>query len=213
MVFKEIDYTTAIDFLLPRHYSGRKPVVSVAYGWYDQDRLMAVCTFGKPASPSLCRGIMGEEFKSSVYELNRLCREEDLTEPLSKFVGLCLRALRSKNWIVVSFSDTGMNHNGYIYQATNFMYTGVTKKRTDMYTEGNKHSRHYKHSKQTGLRKVRTPKHRYVYFCTSDKKLRRLWKEQMRYPVLPYPKGENRNYELGFVFKQEIVKDERKVNE
>ncbi|WBF81098.1 hypothetical protein FMLHJGGC_00045 [Staphylococcus phage BSwM-KMM1] len=61
-----------------------------------------------------------------------------------------------------------MNHHGYIYQATNFIYTGSTKERTDMYTEGNKHSRHYNEDNKH-LRKVRTSKHRYVYF--TDKKI------------------------------------------
>lgn len=95
--------------------------------------LVAVCTFGKPASPSLCDGICGKEHSKSVYELNRLCRVEDLTEPLSEFVSACLRRLRCENWIIVSYSDTGMHHNGYIYQACNFMYTGTTKQRTDKY--------------------------------------------------------------------------------
>lgn len=55
----EIDYKTAVDFLMPRHYSGRVPPISKAYGWYDKDRLVAVCSFGKPASPSLCSGVCG----------------------------------------------------------------------------------------------------------------------------------------------------------
>jgi hypothetical protein len=59
---KEIDYKTAKDFLLPRHYSGRIPVISFAYGWYFGDELKAVCTFGKPASNTLCFGICGREY-------------------------------------------------------------------------------------------------------------------------------------------------------
>lgn len=86
-----IDYKTAVDFLLPKHYSGRIPQISEAYGWYDcetytNEHLKAVCTFGKPASPSLCKGICGEEYSQSVYELNRLCRTEDWNETLSQFV-------------------------------------------------------------------------------------------------------------------------------
>ena len=48
---EQIDYETAINFLLPKHYSGRKPVISKAFGWYLEGKLKAVCTFGKPASP------------------------------------------------------------------------------------------------------------------------------------------------------------------
>lgn len=147
---KEIPYKTAVEFLLPRHYSGRVSTISKAFGLYVEDNLKAVCTFGKPASPSLCAGICGKEFSSNVYELNRLCREDDYKEPLSRFVAKCLRELKDMNWIIVSYSDTAMNHHGYIYQALNFLYTGQTKSRTDKFTEGNKHSRHYDKNNEGG---------------------------------------------------------------
>lgn len=209
MTYKEISSQEAIEFLLPKHYSGRKPQISKAFGSYDGGGLKAVCTFGKPASPNLCSGICGAEYKSNVYELNRLCRVDDYVEPLSKFVAWCLRKLKSLDWIIVSYSDTAMNHHGYIYQSCNFLYTGATKKRTDMYTLNGKHSRHYNSSEQTGLRKVRSPKHRYIYFCTNDKKLKKKWLKALKYPIMNYPKGNNSNYILGDFLKDEIVEDKR----
>ena len=195
----------AWDFLKPRHYAGRKPQISKAFGWEISGELVAVCTFGKPASPSLCRGICGEENSKYVYELNRLCRIEELQEPLSAFVSACLRRLRAENWIIVSFSDTGMHHNGYIYQACNFLYTGCTKERTDKYTENGKHARHYDNDKQGKYRVVRTAKHRYVYFATHSKALKKKWKNALNYPIQPYPKGENQNYILGEYQKQILI--------
>lgn len=62
----------AWDFLKPRHYAGRKPSISKAFGWYIDGNLVAVCTFGKPASPPLCVGICGQKHSASVYELNRI---------------------------------------------------------------------------------------------------------------------------------------------
>lgn len=169
-------------------------------------QLVAVCTFGKPASPSLCKGICGEEYSHCVYELNRLCRIDEWHEPLSQFVSACLRRLRIENWIIVSFSDTSMNHHGYIYQACNFLYTGCTKERTDKYVPNGKHSRHYKESDQGQYRKVRSAKHRYVYFCTHDKRLKKKWREALNYPVLDYPKGDNNeNYILGDYLKEKII--------
>lgn len=187
----------AWDFLKDKHYAGRKPQICVAYGWYINNELVAVCTFGKPASNSLCVGICGKEHSASVYELNRLCRVEQLQEPLSEFVSACLRDLKPKNWIIVSYSDTGMNHNGYIYQACNFMFTGQTKQRMDKYVEGGKHPRHYDNSQQGKYRIVRTAKNRYVYFCTHSKRLKKIWLENLNYPVLPYLKEQNENYVLG----------------
>lgn len=162
--FLEIGRETAIEFLMPRHYAGRKPQISKAFGWYIGEKLAAVCTFGKPASPSLCTGICVKENEKHVYELNRLCRVDELEKPLSRFVAWCLRKLKKYDWIIVSYSDMAMNHHGYIYQACNFIYTGCTKRRTDKYVPCGKHSRHYRNEDQGKYRIVRSPKHRYVYF-------------------------------------------------
>lgn len=195
----------AWEFLKPRHYAGRKPPISRAFGWEIDGQLVAVCTFGKPASPPLCVGICGKEYAQNVYELNRLCRIEELTEPLSAFVSACLRRLRVENWIIVSYSDTGMHHNGYIYQACNFIYTGRTKERTDKYVPNGKHCRHYTEKDQGKFRVLRTAKNRYVFFATHSKRLKKEWKDALNYPILPYPKEENQNYILGEYQKQILV--------
>ena len=192
-------------FLEHRHYAGRKPSISKAFGWEIDGELVAVCTFGKPASNSLCFGICGHKHSASVYELNRLCRVDGLEYPLSQFVSACLRRLRAENWIIVSYSDCGMNHNGYIYQACNFIYTGRTKERTDKYTEGGKHSRHYKNTEQGEYRVFRTAKNRYVFFATRSKALKKEWYECLNYEILPYPKERNVNYVLGEYQKKILI--------
>ena len=115
----EIAYDEAVAFLLPRHYSGRKPVVSKAFGLIDDGVLQAVITYGKPASPSVCVGICGKEHSGKVYELNRMCRSEEYRKPLSHFVSTTLRMLKPLDWIVVSYSDTAMNHHGYVLSLQN----------------------------------------------------------------------------------------------
>ena len=192
---KPIDYRTAIDFILPLHYAGRKPQVKHAFGLFENNDLVAVCTYGIPASRSLCIGIMGAEYFASVIELNRLCRIDACKTNMSQFVAYTLKYLKPENYLVVSYADTGMNHLGIIYQACNFSYTGITKARTDKYTEGNKHSRHYSSEKQH-LRKVRTAKHRYIYFAC-DKKTKKLFLNNLKYLIQEYPKGETSRYVLG----------------
>ena len=202
----EITSEVAKEFLLPRHYSGRIPSISKAYGLYVKGELKAVCTFGKPASNSLCVGVCGAEYADRVYELNRLCREDDFREPLSAFVSACLRRLRTMRWIIVSYSDTAMNHHGYIYQACNFLYTGATKERTDIFT-GGKHSRHYtEEDMNSGTRQVRSSKHRYIYFCTYLRWEKKQWKNALQYEIQPYPKGDNNpDYKLGCYMKPKRV--------
>lgn len=206
----QIDYNVAKDFLLPRHYSGRTPSISYAYGCYNNKELVGVLTVGKPASNSLCKGVCGEQYSKNVYELNRLCVDGALGIPLSKFVAHCLKDLSKHNIILVSYSDTAMNHHGYIYQATNFIYTGATKERTDKYTDGNKHSRHYDKTQDNSIRKVRSAKHRYIYFCTNSKRLKKEWLSSLNYPIIKdYPKGDNSNYVLGEYLQQKLIfKDE-----
>ena len=204
----EIAYDEAVAFLLPRHYSGRKPVVSKAFGLIDDGVLQAVITYGKPASPSVCVGICGKEHSGKVYELNRMCRSEEYRKPLSHFVSSTLRMLKPFDWIVVSYSDTAMNHHGYVYQACNFLYTGTSAPHADKYVpEGSGHNRH---AESFDVRKdefsvERSIKHRYVYFCTKSKRLKKEWMESLRYPVLPYPKGDNSNYELGRFIGKTVV--------
>ena len=155
--------------------------------------------------PPLCKGVCGEKYYKSVYELNRLCRIDSFDLPLSMFVSKCLRMLKKENWIIVSYADTAMHHSGYIYQACNFLYTGKSKARTDKYTENGKHARHYDNDKQGEYRVVRSAKHRYIYFCTADKSLKKEWEENLRYLILPYPKDQNQNYILGDYQKPVLV--------
>lgn len=201
-VVKRIEPKETLDFILNKHYAQRKPSISYSFGLFHNSDLVGVCTIGKPASPSLCRGICGDEYSSKVFELNRLVVEDNLPKnTLSFFVSRVLRELKSEDLVIVSYADSGMNHHGYIYQACNFLYTGATLERTDKYTPDNKHSRHYD-DKYSHLRKVRTSKHRYVFFTNKKNKKMR---QALNYPILPYPKGENENYVLGSRIRTKVL--------
>lgn len=200
---KQIEYKDTKDFILKKHYAQRMPSISWAFGLFLKEEMVGVLTIGKPASHALCKGILGEDMAHKVYELNRLITNDGLKKnALSFFVGRTLKLLKEKDLIIVSYADTGMNHHGYIYQATNFIYTGKTKQRTDKYTPENKYSRHYNDDFKH-LRKVRTPKHRYVYFTKSKNLV-----SKMRYPIMPYPKEKNQNYTLGERMKTVVINTE-----
>lgn len=188
-------------WLLKKHYAHRVPCITDAFGIYDGGILMGVCTFGIPASPNLCSGVCGEEHKSKVFELNRLCVDDEFSRAnpgvTSYFVGCCLRRMgKPDGSIIVSYADTGMGHLGIIYQATNFLYTGITKERTDMGAGEGKHSRH---GAAANERIIRTAKHRYVYFPRCGRsKISKVLRKALKYPVLPYPKGETKRYDASF---------------
>lgn len=192
-------------WLLERHYARRMCSITYAFGLYDGEELVGVCTFGSPASPPLCKGVCGEHNRDYVLELNRLVVDERRTKnTLSWFVSKCLGMLPPS--IIVSYADTSQGHHGYIYQATNWLYTGLSAKRQERYDVNNpdKHSRTIWH--QTGVQvefayRDRPQKHRYIYF-TGSKKQKRKWRKELNYDVLPYPKGDNTRYEINPIYSQ-----------
>jgi hypothetical protein len=130
-----------------------------AFGLYENAQIVGVVTYGIPASPSLCMGICGKEYSDKVLELNRLCLMDNYKNQSSFLIGNSIKLL-PKPTIVVSYADTAKGHVGYVYQASNFLFTGTTKERTDMFNGEGKHSRH---GKDPTLRQFRSSKHRYVY--------------------------------------------------
>lgn len=198
---RRVENSVTHDFILNKHYAKRIPIINFAFGLYIDGELEGILTVGRSASAPLAAGVCGPEHKSRVYELNRLVVNDGLpANSLSRFVSKCLKMLKSDDLIIVSYSDTGMGHHGYIYQATNWIYTGMTVSRTDKYMPGNKHPRYYT-EEYAHLRKVRTSKHRYIYFTG---KSRKIFLEQLNYPICPYPKGDNDYYKLGDKIKVKV---------
>lgn len=154
--------------------------------------------------------VCGEENSSQVYELNRLCRLETYDKPLSQFVAWTLKQLKKFNLIIISYSDMGMSHHGYIYQALNFIYTGLTDSCIDVVKSIGAHARSVKpkdRAEGRGVRVRRTQKHRYIYFAC-DKAHKKKFISSLSYPIQPYPKGDNNeDYSLGFVYTPEVVED------
>lgn len=184
-------------WLLKKHYAKRMCSISFAFGLYDYENLVGVVTYGMPASPNLCMGVCGIKNKDRVLELNRLCLNDGVKNGASFLVSKSLQML-PKPTIVVSYADTAMGHVGYIYQASNFLFTGTTKERTDMAGEDGKHSRHSLGNSE--LRVNRSAKHRYVYFVGNKSQKNNLLK-QLNYEVLPYPKGDTQRYDSGTTVK------------
>jgi len=205
MQVKSIDSFETHDWLLNKHYAKRIPSISYSFGLYIDNVLEGVCTFGKPASNPLCIGVCGEHNSAYVYELNRLITNDDLPKnSLSFFISKCLRMLPPL--IIVSYADKGQNHNGYIYQATNFIYTGLSSKAIDKKIVGSdKHPRHNNIYEKKGEWEYveRTRKHRYIYF-TGSKKQNKKWLKELNYKIQEYPKGENKNYDASYKPKTQI---------
>jgi hypothetical protein len=209
---KSIDSSQTYDWLLHKHYAKRIPSISFAFGLFDKrNTLQGICTFGTPVSSTL-RNLWNNEFK--LIELNRLCIN-DLKEKniLSYFVSNSIKKL-PKPFVLVSYADSSKNHNGYIYQATNWIYTGLSIPFKDYYIQGLEHlhngtimdmSRGQENRVQWLRDKYgeklitidRAQKHRYFYFHGSKKEKKQMQK-MIPYEIKPYPKGENKRYDASY---------------
>ena len=193
---KRISYDDTKPFVLGIHYARRMPCIQYAFGLFDGDYPypIGVVTYGQPASPYLCKGLAGEKNKRNVLELNRLCMypEYNGKNYASFLISHSLKQLPSGTF-VVSYSDWGgWGHIGYVYQATNWLYTGMTKRRTDKFSESG-HARHY--LKGEMRRQIRTEKHRYIYLVGDKRTVRRM-RQELLYPVYDfYPKGDSHHYD------------------
>lgn len=192
MIVLPIKYEEVTPWLLEKHYAKRLPSISYSFGLYRENQLVGVITYGIPASNSLCEGICGIENKHLVIELNRLCLLNNLKNEASFLVGNSIKLL-PKPLVIVSYADSGQGHTGYIYQATNFIFTGTTKERTDMFAGKGKHSRH---ATDPTIRQFRSAKHRYIYIHANKKDKKHLL-NCMNYQQMPYPKNENKRYDSG----------------
>lgn len=113
--------------------------------------------------------------------------------------------------VVVSYADTSQNHHGYIYQATNFIYTGLSQKFSDYYVRGMEHLHNGtimdmsrgQENRVEWLRnkfgddlymRERPQKHRYFYFLGNKQQVKKM-NELLLYKVEPYPKGDNVRYD------------------
>lgn len=206
---KPIQYKDCIEWCLKKHYAKRIPPIEYAFGLFNSE-LVGIVTFGTPASNPL--RTLWDKYK--LMELNRLVVNEGLCKnALSFFVSNALKSI-VKPTVIVSYADTSQGHHGYIYQATNWIYTGLSANRTDWKIKGLEHlhgasiadiSRGQANRVEFMREKFgenfyleqRPRKHRYFYFL-GDKKQRKDMISKLPYSIQPYPKGDNTRYDASY---------------
>jgi len=196
------------EWLKYKHYAKRIPPIIWAFGLYDDNILKGVCTFGMPARAMNNGDCVFTEYRVKTLELNRLVVEDELPKnTLSFFVARCLKML-STPCCVVSYADDSNGHNGYIYQATNWVYTGKNQvhdrqiylgdnevhPRTAVQKSGSVNAFCQQYGAILG---EYTHKHRYFQFLGSKSEKRKM-RKQLIYDVQPYPKGENKRYDSSY---------------
>lgn len=208
-------------WILKKHYAHRMPSVMFAFGLYAGKALCGVCIYGMPCVDMNDGKCIFKTYRVKTLELNRLVINSNMeNNVLSFFVSQTFRLLE-KPLCLVSFSDMEKFHHGYIYQATNWTYTGLSEKGGQ--------NKHYILNGQDIHGKTMTHKwfvdnklqydptkgidynfelnggkiipfglkHRYLMFLGSNKE-KRTMKADIKYRISPYPKGDNKRYDASY---------------
>jgi len=197
---RRVSYGVAMDLVIAKHYLHRKAPVSIAFGLFDRDeKIVGVVTYGVPASSTLLKGVCGPDQARNVYELNRLWVDDCVPKNGESFlIGNTINKLDRQ--IIVSYADSSQGHIGVVYQATNWIYTGLSTKFKDPKVIGLENQHHATYANGLSNKQViekygdrvywidRPRKHRYIYFNGSAKE-KKLLSNLLRYPQLPYPKA------------------------
>jgi len=209
---RSIDAYQCKDWCLNKHYAKRLPPIEYPFGLFNESNVLCgIVTYGTPVSNTL-RNLWDNKFK--LIELNRLVVNEGLEKnTLSYFVSESLNML-PKPLVIASYADTSHNHHGYIYQATNWLYTGLSLPFKDYYVKGMEHlhngtimdmSRGQENRVEWLRNKFgdnlimieRPRKHRYFYFIGSKREVKQM-RAMLPYKVEAYPKGDNKRYDASY---------------
>lgn len=108
------------------HYSKSVPAGKlVKVGAWEDDKFIGVVLFGRGANNNMLKpyGLNADQG----CELVRIALRQHKT-PVSKILSIAIKFLKKSNSglkLVVSYADADQNHHGGIYQATNWIYTGL----------------------------------------------------------------------------------------
>jgi len=160
------------------------------YGLFKEDSLVGVIIFTGFSVPELAKSMfnLARTDQEGFFELSRLCVHPKIQASehniASWFVAHAIRLLRKTTKVraILSYADSAY-HRGTVYQACNFLYYGLTAKKTDFWFK-QKDGTYKKHSRgpvkgRDGEWRPRTRKHRYLFVF--DKSLSINWKQQ-NYP-------------------------------
>jgi len=221
-----IDKSTAKNFVKKHHYSHSSNLCVVSYGLFYQtnilskftegfeSKLIGVIIYSQPAGRGAAESISPMVKIDECLELIRLVILDGYgTNIESWFISQSFKLLK-KDFpnikVILSYSDTEQNHKGIIYQATNFIFTGLNSdtnlmpnfsvsltenpykwihSRTVFSTYGSHNIDHLKKRiGHTFWRKKEAGKLRYIYIL-ANKKTKKEILATLKLKNLPYPKN------------------------
>lgn len=201
MIVSAVSTKDVADFARRYHYTGTDGNVSWRWGLWDGPVLHGVVAYNLPTR-SVCASVFGEDHLHRVWHMGRLVLSDaSPRNSESRLIGGSLRAIQKDHpevWAVLTYAATDVGHIGYVYQATNALYTGEAG-HAIQYVDaaGNRRSDYFggafvgaaRAASFGWTRHEGGPKHRYVYVL-GNRRERRERLALLRYPIVPYPKRE-----------------------
>ena len=198
LIVSPIPLAMAKELLVREHYLHSFPGgTHLALGVFRDRRLMGALTLG--AGPANAHALVRGAELQDCLTLTRLWLSDELPpNSESRVLGYTLGNLKRHTQLkfLITYADPAQGHLGYIYQSTNWLYTGLSQA-TPLYDIGDgrlyhprtlsqiygTHSLKYLRDRGVQVSLVtQVSKHRYCYFLDPS------WKERLKAPVLPYPK-------------------------
>lgn len=172
----------------------------LSFGIFLRSRIMGAITIG--CGPAQAHRLVEGAALKDCGALTRLWLSDELpSNSESRVIGVVLRALRKNTGLkfLISYADPAQGHLGTIYQATNWLYIGMSSP-MHLYDLGDgveRHSRSFSHAFGSHSMKhfarhgvhvkivKQSAKHRYIYFLDKD------FRDRLKVAVLPYPERGN----------------------
>ena len=215
---EQISYDVAKNVILRNEYLGSMGSASHCFGFYVGEYLASVVCFGSTAGTQVAESVCGPDNKEKVTILVRGATEHWAHEHSASYLiprACDLVAAKGKP-IIVAYSDPAGGEVGTIYQACNFLYTGMTKGTGSFIDpDGKRHNARQIHGltrdRRNGqLNYTRTRaeqkkillkqgckfervggKHRYVHFAR-DRRTKRLLRNALKWNVITeHPRRSN----------------------
>lgn len=196
------------EFTRRYHYTATGGMMTWRWGLWSGPTLLGIITYNLPTR-DVCESVFGAEHHDRVWCMGRLAVADTAPHNSeSRLIAGSLHAVQRSHphvWAVVTYAATDAGHIGTVYQATNALYTGSVDRgrRPSHYVDAEGRRRGtYLVGKFVSLDRarrlgwtpgpsIRAPRHRYLYLLGSRTQ-RRHTRALLRWPVLPYPKAEQR---------------------
>jgi hypothetical protein len=205
VILRPISKGVAKETILKNHYSHTWPAAVVCLGLFVDEKLNGVSVFGPSATSHMANSLPSPNY----FELQRLFSFDWAGKNIeSHMISKSIKYIKTEYPNIdclISFADPEQGHSGTIYQATNWLYCGLTDTPGGyQYMFDGK----WEHMRSTGARlgtrdhniimkmypdlKFRkgVNKHRYIYLLPKNKKHKKELMKQLeeKYDILPYPK-------------------------